>query len=125
MKVIKEHNASESSYIKGLNHLSDMTSDEVRAYYNLKNITPQEMKNAFRSLRASTLDDFNDDEVSINFSKVKISEASTHPIKDSTSIMLPVRDQGGCGSCWAFTTQSSNEGVLAATKDKPSERLSL
>jgi KDEL-tailed cysteine endopeptidase len=107
LKTINEHNASNSSYKKGLNHLSDMTGEEVRTFYNIKAITPTEMRANLRSLKAISLDDYNEDEREIRVPSVR---ATKHDLVDHSANMLPVRNQQNCGSCWAFTTQAVLEG---------------
>jgi len=102
---IKQHNASNSSYKKGLNHLSDMTDDEVRSYYNLKPMTIKQLRKRMMKETKFSLDDYNDDEEVINV-KPYI-QAKTNV--DWSKRNKEPRNQGSCGSCWAFTTQAVME----------------
>jgi KDEL-tailed cysteine endopeptidase len=103
LKRIEEHNKGNSSYKKGLNHLSDMTYEEIKKYYNLKPINTKQVSKSLRALNSYNLDDYNEDEEA-----VKTQEAPQGPVPiDHRSIMRPVRDQGlECGACWSFTTMA-------------------
>jgi len=104
VEEIKQHNASGSSYRMGLNHLSDMTNDKIRSYYNIRDIDIGKLRKELRGLNKFNLDDYNE-EIEEN-----------HTVREKTAsnweeAMMPVRNQGSCGSCWAFATQSTMEGV--------------
>ncbi len=106
-KIIIEHNRTSRSWLMGLNHLSDMTDTEVKEYYNLR---PMNMEDISRNLRDSNryrLDDSNEHSVGEDF-----------PVCDHREAMRPVRNQGSCGSCWAFTTQAVLEGNFNLQHEK-------
>jgi len=58
----------------------------------------------FNAEKKFSLDDYNDDDEPSNGTK------STSAI-DWRSIMNPVRNQGSCGSCWAFSTSGMVESI--------------
>jgi C1A family cysteine protease len=118
VKQIQEHNAKNLSYQKGINHLTDMTAEEVRSYYKLKPMSVKEYKTNMRKLLS--LDDYNDDEVVQASTQVSATRDNINWI----SIMRPVRNQANCGSCWAFTVTAVLEGHWNKYKTALTDHLS-
>lgn len=121
VKKIEEHNANtEKSHTLALNHLADMTTEEITKYYNIKPISHKDLDRKLRSLRGITLDDFNDDEE--NFQKRRKENKQSKGITarqdvDHRPVMMDVRNQGNCGCCWAFATASTIEGNWQKVKN--------
>lgn len=104
LKKIEEHNSGNHSWKMGINKFADLTADEFKMYYTgFKNpIRPSFVKNKnFRDVKSISVEDLPDE-----FDWVE------------KGAVTDVKDQGQCGSCWAFSTIASTEGVYFLSTGK-------
>ncbi|KAI4327418.1 hypothetical protein L6164_019883 [Bauhinia variegata] len=98
LRFIDEHNAQNRTYKVGLNRFADLTNYEYRAKYLRTRPDPKRMlmkaKNSGHRYAYNAGD--------------KLPVHVDWRVKGAVS---PIKDQGGCGSCWAFSTVATVEAI--------------
>ncbi|QDZ23377.1 cysteine proteinase [Chloropicon primus] len=89
---IREINAENRSYYLGLTGLTDLTQEEYRKFY----LNP-ELKNVKQTSTSK-------------FTHANVEAVDKIDWRDKGAV-TPVKNQGMCGSCWAFSSTGSMEGI--------------
>jgi len=95
LKTIQEHNSKGADWFMAVNEFTDLTASEFSALY--KGLLPRQ--NAYARSKNEYVAPQN----------VKIADSLNWVTKGAVT---PVKDQGQCGSCWAFSTTGGVEAAV-------------
>lgn len=96
LKVIENINSKNMTWTAGINQFTDMTPQEFKAYVALSG-------------------GFKESDRPKNYVKLDTKNLETSIDWVSRGAVTPVKDQGQCGSCWAFSTTGGLEGAYEQT----------
>eukprot|EP00051_Salpingoeca_urceolata_P026979 m.479525 g.479525 ORF g.479525 m.479525 type:complete len:396 (+) comp21496_c0_seq1:157-1344(+) len=110
LQEIHTHNSdATATYTKGVNHLTDRTEEELKAMLGYRKALAHDYaaNNAveYNTELPTTLEDLGDLPPAVDWR--------------SKGVITPVKDQGTCGSCWAFASTETIESYVALNKDMP------
>ncbi|KAK7269863.1 hypothetical protein RIF29_22641 [Crotalaria pallida] len=102
VRFIVEHNSATTNrtYKLGLNKFADLTNEEYRKMYLGTRMRRSQQQGFLSGSRKSGLYAYKDGEELPSFVDWREKGA-----------VAPVKDQGQCGSCWAFSTVAAVEGI--------------
>jgi len=108
LEKIREHNSNPSkSYFLNVNEFADWTNEEFRAK-RMGHRPELDQREFVGEFEATNIQDLPD---SVDW-------------REKSGVVTPVKDQGGCGSCWAFSTVETLESHLAIATGEAAPKLS-
>ncbi|XP_014509925.1 cysteine proteinase COT44 [Vigna radiata var. radiata] len=95
---IQDHNAQNNTYTLGLNKFADITNDEYRAMYLGTRTDPK--RRVMKTQKTGHRYAYNSGD-----------RLPVHVDWRLKGALAPIKDQGSCGSCWAFSTVATVEAI--------------
>jgi cathepsin L len=98
---INKHNSEDHSWDMEMNKFGDLSENEFKSYYTCYD----KQRYYFR-------------QSNVDFSNLVFTDVQSDIDWTEKGAVTPVKDQGQCGSCWAFSTTGSTEGAYFLSTGK-------
>lgn len=96
-KIINHNNDNTKTWKEEINHLADLTEEELKAKKGYNHRMALNAKKGRKAISLSSL------------SSLSVADLPTSVDWRTQGVVSPVKDQGNCGSCWSFAASETIE----------------